>query len=307
MRPVKKEKKDNTYKAIIDTVDGIDWHKIDKKIKGAIVRACKQIAPHQFTLLKDIVIFKNVQSNNTTNGKYKQVRFGLAPEIVVIVASSQYWEDTADTLNYSYYESSQTSQIANFWLDNTSAEVYVMDISRGLPTVYNYTVEDSKNLRQSHNKIDSHTIARWKNIADVWSDAIGYTFSAPLYRDGKQHRQDNLQYSVKAKFSEHRTDAENRNYDGLTSLSTRTETFNKDTIVSDEELFNFMKTLLYYKQHDIEEFIMDNIIYCPICKRPMRNNTRYCRWCDWENPMYFPCNFYYEDTNSDYECIDEEY
>lgn len=279
------------YDAVIDCVDGVKWNKILNNKKGAIIRTCKyQIAPFPYTLLNDIASFSNVRDKYITESKLWQVRHSTMPKIVVVLSDSQYWESDADTLRFGYAEYSNAKSIAGWWKNHTSADVYILDISRCMPSLNLFRFEDDDHILNSHHlpKQDTKKLNRIRIIADTWSGVLEYTFSKPLYNNTEnfQRKKENITY---------------------TEFKLNADTFNqKHSSVSETELIEFYEFYKFCKKHNIKKFVHPDTMYCPTCYRPMLDTSHYCRYCGWENPAYYPCNLYYEDTNSDFE-VEEEY
>lgn len=279
------------YDAVIDCVDNVKWKKIDKKTKDAIIRTCKaQIAPLPYILLNDIASFSNVQGNYITEVKLWQVRHSTLSKIVVVLSDSQYWGSDADTLHFGYAEYSNAKNIASWWKNNTSANIYILDISRCTPTLFKYREKDDVHMINAHHyKTDTALINRIRKLADIWSSVLDYRFNMPLHNNAEnfQRKKENVTY---------------------TAFKLNADTFNqKHSSVSETELLSFYSFYKFCKKHGINKFVNPDTIYCPTCGRPMLKTTQYCRCCGWENPAYYPCNLYYEDTNSDFEVEEEDY
>ena len=159
---------------------------------------------------------------------------------------------------------------------------------------------------------------RKRLCADIWADALGYTFSAPIFPgeldisvdmhtrrpnldpsidkdtdwkvgtrnryfdDKKQIWKEDIVYEVdnRPEWKSHRT--------GIAKPTTRPEKFRRYKVIATDaeidEFYQFYKFL--WANKCLEEFLVEDYSICPHCGRPVYNKTEddRCTYCDTQNP-----------------------
>jgi hypothetical protein len=137
----------------------------------------------------------------------------------------------------------------------------------------------------------------YRRCANIWGQALGWEFSAPLYRD-KGSEINVMQY----KRNDRNILIENGNGDHITKTSHTPEAYMRSKMVaSEEECQEFFRYYKYLKTNNIlEEFLESDWEICPECGRPIRLSQEECTYCTFRpNRQTVELSRYWEDSNAD--------
>ena len=178
-------------------------------------------------------------------------------------------------------EKSNLKSIVNQWYDSQGAEVYIIAF-REHSEIQVYTaldILDSYQLKATDNEK--------RKIANKWSKALGWQFSAPVYRDTWDLT--TLSYGGKRWINRYRTDEDT---DILTKYTHNPETFRQSkNVASDEEIKDFC---LFFdelvKNNLLQQALEPDYYICPHCGNPIKwttiqrleNQNTTCDYCDYE-------------------------
>ena len=141
------------------------------------------------------------------------------------------------------------------------------------------------------------TVSRARRCAMIWGTALGWQFSAPLFRDAQRPEQIDM-YTA-------RPDMENESGSYGAKRFTRPESFVKAfrAVASEDECEKFFQHYIYlYKNNLLEEFLEPDWTLCPDCKRPVYISSSECQWCSHEFDDSIEFETFYDDS---YENQDE--
>lgn len=141
--------------------------------------------------------------------------------------------------------------------------------------------------------------SRKRRCASIWADALGWTFSAPLYREHTDEVADcyfkRNDYTPEELAS--MNDVEKRH---ITKITTKSESYleQKREIASDEEIEQFFVHYKFLQQAGLlAESLECDYELCPICGRPHHKTAESCPWCDQEFEAQEDIAYYDEDMH----------
>ena len=234
-----------------------------KKTTYTIKKFCQMLSGNPYT--------------KVTEKQKNFVRFNKHPEEVIIITttSNGIWNPhkkdyDIDEPNMDYDRiSSKIKWIAENWAEraekvtiilcNSNDTIEIRSINEEHPEWFHLHAEDSI----------------YRRCANIWAKPLGWTFSAPLYRD-KASDINEMQYK--------RPDAkEYKDQPGshVTKTSHTPKAYlNNKTLASEEECKEFFN---YYKYLHIANLLTDalddNYTLCPHCGRPILKTTTDCEHC----------------------------
>ena len=261
--------KKNTNYCIIDHIGALE--------SDVIMKACYQLA-YALSSKKDTYTMKKfcqkISKNPNTRVSDKQknfVRFNKHPEEVILICND-------------FNTSAQW--IADIWAEKTE-KLTVIEGS----TMEVYTLEDIHPEWFSTRYVREDTI--YRRCANIWSRALGWTFSAPIYKD----------YQINSSEPYVRNMVITRQVPEsalakLSKVSTRPESYlNSKAVASEEELKAFFTHYRWLQQHDLLEAELEpGYQLCPHCGRPIFETAEDCDWCDFHREAPLNYSTYYDDS-----------
>ena len=128
------------------------------------------------------------------------------------------------------------------------------------------------------------TDSRKRRCAAIWANALGWEFSAPLYRFKRPEAIENYQVRPDRKLMLKLQG----NSDHISKVASSPESYRKaHAVASDEEVDAFWQHYKWLWSHNLlEESLEPNWKLCPVCGRPIRLDTRgemlQCNYCDYD-------------------------
>jgi len=227
-----------TNYAIIDHAGSVGANKALYKKAFAAAKGYEKV----FTL-KNICQQFSPYAREITNKMKFFHRYNRTPKHVYIVCASQF--------------DAKAKFIASIWDD------------RNIPVTF---IEENPAPQ-----VQSNVISKARRCALIWGSALGWTFSAPLFRDSYTESID--MYTKRPN---------NNNIESGSYAAKRTtdpqkyfEAFRK--VASEQECLDFFQHYRYlYKNNLLAEFLEPDWFICPDCGRPVRISSESCQWCDHE-------------------------
>ncbi len=130
--------------------------------------------------------------------------------------------------------------------------------------------EDTKPAHAVHEEM-----SKARRCALIWSNAIGWSFSAPLVRDSRVNDID--QWTARPNDNEFGSYAAQR--------FSRPESYERAfrDIAPESECLEFFQHYAYLQKNGLlAEFMEPGWSICPTCGRPVRESQDKCTWCDRE-------------------------
>lgn len=247
--------KKNTEYTIIDHVGSIDESRIGEAYKMAY-SICRFNKDMTFTLSKIIKLF----SHHTLEISQKQktmMRFQRNPEQVIVICTS---------LNFDKF-------VLDTWAEKTN-DFHIILVENGTSKPEHLTLKD---YRPELFEISNSTNSKYRRCANIWSRALGWTFSAPLYRD--EFGGVNENFHKRPDWKEMSNRSENAGH--FTKISVNPTTFiNSKRTATESECKEFYEYYCYlYKNNLLNEFLESGYTICTECGRPVRLDT-VCDFCD---------------------------
>lgn len=242
--------------------------------------------------------------NTKVSDKQKNfVRFNKHPEEVILICNEF---------------NTNAHWIADVWAEKTD-KLTVIEAS----TNEVYTLEDLHPEWFATYQIDINEYSNPRRCANIWGNALGWSFSAPLYRDDKLNATENYVRNKQACQNVPET-----HQSKLSKIATRPESYLKTkAIASDKECKDFFEYYKYlYTTDSLETALEPGYQLCPDCGRPInidkaelelksipktrfkhtthytpRQEDRVCMHCDLVVPAEMLNNFtpYFDDSYND--------
>lgn len=214
------------------------------------VGACKALYQKAFAAakgfeavytLKKICQMGSPYAKEITNKMKYFHRYNRNPKMVYIVCASQF--------------EPKAQFIANIWESRNVPVTYVEE--NPAPAAY------------------TETVSRARRCANIWANALGWQFSAPLFRDRQVESID--MYTKRPNMDESGSAAAVRFYNPQTYHKAFRE------VASEAECQEFFQHYAYLQKAGLlEEFLEPGYRLCPTCGRPVRETADSCTWCDTE-------------------------
>ena len=253
--------------------------------------------------------------NTKVSDKQKNfVRFNKHPEEVVLICNDF---------------NTNAQWIADIWAEKVD-KLTVIEAS----TMETYSLEDIHPEWFAEHYLTENSI--YRRCANIWANALGWSFSAPLYRESKENNTENytknkaLLERVTVQFDEYsllNTEKMPKEYfkrkDGSTTfrykpedgvfhynravkndtskaskISTRPESFlNSRAIASEEECKAFFEHYKWLQQnHMLADSLEPGYEFCPGCGRPIFETAEDCDWCEYHREAPLNYTTFYEDS-----------
>jgi hypothetical protein len=187
------------------------------------------------------------------------------------------------------------------WKQAATLDSWNVDISKIQIILVQDTIEilTMADLHPEWFALKEPTSTIYRRCANIWGQALGWEFSAPLYRDNNIASEIDV---MKYKRNDRELLIANGNGDHITKTSHTPESYMKSKIVASEEeckeFFEYYKYL--YKKHLLEEFLEADWEICPECGRPIRISQEECTYCTFKpNRQSIEFSRYWEDSNAD--------
>lgn len=207
--------------------------------------------------------------------------------------------------------------IVAHWIEKDTPEITILAVSDDcVVKEYNWT-ELYPELAQT---MGGATNSKARRCANIWAKALGWQFTAPLYRDNDYSN--TIDFGTKAwkniyntkhfsptkeEFKKLKNLNEIRHYskmntDDLTKYTSKPETYRKAHCVASDaecnEFFAFYKEL--YKNNLLEEALEPDWYICPDCGRPVYVSpyaeNKCCEYCNHEFELDIEFTAYYENS-----------
>lgn len=259
--------KKHTNYCIIDHIGALESDKV--------MKACYKLA-YSITEKKETYTMKSfcqkISRNPNTKVSDKQknfVRFNKHPEEVILICNEF---------------NTNAHWIADIWAEKveklTVIEAVTMEV---------YTMQDIHPAWFSTRYVNENSI--YRRCANVWANALGWSFSAPLYKDNKINATENYirnRQLVK--------DVEDTSH--LSKIATRPDSYlNSKAIASEEECKAFFE---HYKYLQVTGLLAESLEagyqLCPTCGRPIRESSEDCEWCTYHRDLELNFTPYYDDS-----------
>ena len=262
----------NTNYCIIDHIGALESNEVMK----ACYKLAFEISEKKATYTMKGFCQKISRNPNTkVSDKQKNfVRFNKHPEEVILIC---------DEFN------TNAHWIADVWAEKTD-KLTVIEGS----TMEVYTMQDIHPEWFAEHYITENSI--YRRCANIWANALGWSFSAPLYRDNKINATENYIRNKQACQNVPET-----HQSKLSKIATRPESFlNSKAVASEEECKQFFNHYRFLQQNDmLADSLEPGYELCPHCHRPIFESAEDCDWCDFhrDNPMNFTP--YFDDSYRD--------
>ena len=233
-----------------------------------------------FTIKRFCTMLSHNPDTKVTDKQKNFVRFNFHPEQVIII--------TVD------HEEPKTKWYIDNWAEKTD-NLIVLEVfadTNNITHVEEYTMKD---LHPEWFVEDNPKNSKARRCANIWANALGWTFSAPLYRDNSREldemylkRPDRKIYANILGMSNH-----------ITKIASKPESYinSKIAVASEDECKAFYEHYAYLcKNNLLNDFLEPGYQLCPHCGRPIRigvSNNANCVYCDYETED-FEITPYYE-------------
>ena len=137
------------------------------------------------------------------------------------------------------------------------------------------------------------TVSKARRCAMIWASALGWQFSAPLFRDP---------YTESIDMYTARPDMEHESGSYGAKRFTRPESFINSfrAVASEEECEKFFEHYVYLSKNGLlAEFLEPGYTLCPTCGRPIFETSAQCNWCDEEFETVTIDTFWEDSYNDD--------
>lgn len=117
------------------------------------------------------------------------------------------------------------------------------------------------------------TVSRARRCASIWGAALGWSFSAPLFRD--PHTESIDMYTARQNI-----DAETGSYAAKRTTTPEKYVQAFRAVASERECNEFFQHYAYLQKNGLlAEFLEPDWHICPTCGRPVRESADECQWC----------------------------
>lgn len=123
------------------------------------------------------------------------------------------------------------------------------------------------------------TVSKARRCALIWGSALGWSFSAPLFRDPYTESID--MYTKRPARPDGSTETGSYAAKRTTNPNNYIESFR--AVAPEAECIAFMEQYAYYYKNGIlAECLEPGWKLCPTCGRPVRETADHCQWCETE-------------------------
>lgn len=300
----------NTNYCIIDHIGSLESNDIMK----ACYKLAYNISDKEATYTMKGFCQKISRNPNTkVSDKQKNfVRFNKHPEEVVLICNDF---------------NTNAQWIADIWAEKVD-KLTVIEAS----TMEVYTLED---LHPEWFHLQA-TNSIYRRCANIWSKALGWSFSAPLYREARENNTESyvrnnkavedyarnyIEYSMnnaefipkeyfkrKDGFSTyklkpedgifHYSSSEKPDLSKFSKVATRPESFlNSKAVASEDECKQFFTHYKWLQQNDLlADSLEPGYELCPHCHRPIFETAEDCDWCEYHREAPLNYTTFYEDS-----------
>lgn len=249
-------KKKITDYCIIDHMGALESEEVMKEAYR-LAYAITEFPKMTYTMKKLIQVGVPYQVKEISNKQRNMIRFNKHPKQVIVICSSlntttqwyiDIWAEKVDSLTVILCEEDHNPEIIT--MQALHPEWFV-----------------------SHETTDSV----YRRCANIWANALGWAFSAPLYRDTVGGMNEN--FHVRPDFKENKDSAVIAGH--FSKISSKPSTFIKTTAVaSEEECIKFFEYYRYLQQTGLlAECLEPGYEICPQCGRPIRDTAEDCNYC----------------------------
>lgn len=260
----------NTNYCIIDHIGSLESNEVMK----ACYKLAFEISEKKATYTMKGFCQKISRNPNTkVSDKQKNfVRFNKHPEEVVLICND-------------FNTSAQW--IADIWAEKTN-KLTVIEAS----TMEILTLEDIHPEWFAEHYLTENSI--YRRCANIWANALGWSFSAPLYRDNKINATENFIRNNAAA-------SKVKDKDDLSKIATRPESYLRTkAVASEEECKQFFNHYRFLQQNDmLADSLEPGYELCPHCHRPIFESAEDCDWCDFHRDNSMNFTPYFDDSYRD--------
>lgn len=263
---------------IIDHIGSLESDVVMKKAYS-IAYSLTQYPKTTYTIKRFCQMLSRNPETKVSDKQKNFVRFNKHPEQVILICSvsNGIWNEHTkefelDDPNADYDRiSGKIKWIAEKWAERSDSVTII---------ACNDTTVEVRSMNEEHpewfsckDPVDSI----YRRCANVWSRALGWQFSAPLYRDNASEI-DVMKYK--------RSDAKLfKDQPGAHVTKTNhspASYLNSKALASEDECREFFNYYKYLKLAGIlEESLEPDYMICPECGRPMRRTAEDCDWCNY--------------------------
>lgn len=268
----------NTNYCIIDHVGSID----SKEAMENCYALAEEIKEHGKDKTYKMKAFcKKIYhlQNDPSKGQKFKVRFDKHPEEVIFICNDF---------------NTNAQWVADIWAEKVDSLKIIEAINYDNPSETYLTLEDIHPEWFTERYMFENSI--YRRCANIWANALGWTFTAPLYRDNKINATENYVRNKQACQNVPET-----HQSKLSKIATRPESFlNSKAVASEDECKQFFTHYKWLQQNDmLADSLEPGYELCPHCHRPIFESAEDCDWCDFHREA--PMNFtpYFDDSYND--------
>lgn len=320
-----KPKKKTDY-CIIDHIGALP----DEKVMQTVYKMAYELTryPKDTYTMKKLIQMQSPYTTQVTQKQKNLIRGTKHPKQVIMICtcSEGTWNPKAkgeDKLEWTGgsviaegdYDriASKVRWMADNWIDKT--DYFDMLLVNPEGQIEHLTIED---LRPEFTATFEAKDTIYRRCASIWGAALGWQFSAPLYRDtvggmnelfmarpskaavALSEAKTRGEAAVKAQIEhikEHMKEYTEKE-DHSTKISTRGETFLKgQAVASEEECKEFFEYYKYLQVNNlVSEFLESGYYICPECGRPVRETAENCEYCNFIAESYIELDSFFEDS-----------
>lgn len=249
-------KKKVTDYCIIDHMGALESEAVMKEAYR-LAYAITQFPKMTYTMKKLIQAGVPYAVDTVSNKQKNMIRFNKHPKQAIVICSD---------LN------TTTQWYIDVWAEKVDSLTVILCESGHKPELI-----DLKDLHPEWYVAHEATDSVYRRCANIWANALGWSFSAPLYRDAVGGMNEN--FHVRPDFKENKDSAVIAGH--FSKISSKPSTFIKTTAVaSEEECIQFFNYYRYLQQSGLlAECLEPGYEICPQCGRPIRDTAEDCNYC----------------------------
>lgn len=270
-------KKNRAY-TIIDQFGSLDSTETLSKAYAIAKSISIHPKEHTYTLKGFCKMLSNNPNTQVSDKQKNMVRFNFNPSQVIVIVSAL---------------TPQVQWRIDQWVEKAD-HITVIEVE----DINHIEIHTLKDMHPEYFAATESTDSKARRCANIWSNALGWQFSAPLYRDNSREMDE--MYLKRN---------DRNNYDDtahLTKIASRPASYinSKIAVAPERECQEFFVYYAYLQQNKLlAEFLEPGYELCPHCHRPVRtgqSNTMHCSYCEFEAEDY-ELNPYFEDSYRDEE------
>lgn len=249
-------KKKITDYCIIDHMGALESEEVMKKAYS-LAYSLTEFPKMTYTMKKLVQAGVPYVVDTISNKQRNMIRFNKHPKQVIVICSS---------LN------TTTQWYIDIWAEKVDSLTVILCEDEHNPELI--TMQD---LHPEWYVAHEATDSVYRRCANIWANALGWSFSAPLYRDTVGGMNEN--FHVRPDFKQYKDDAGIAGH--FSKISSKPSTFIKTTAVaSEDECRQFFEYYRYLQQSGLlAECLEPGYEICPQCGRPIRDTAEDCNYC----------------------------